>query len=79
MRCFHEIYKWMIFEHNQPLENSLALKLLEKSIIYVNAGIEYLNLNATTDHRFASHRYTIHSHIKYAPFSIISFIIQDYL
>lgn len=44
-RCFYEIYKWLIFE-NQPMESSLVMKLLDQSIIYVDAEIEYLNLNA---------------------------------
>lgn len=39
----------MIFENHQPLNNSLMLKLLKKSIIYVDAEIEYLNLNSSMD------------------------------
>lgn len=43
--CFKEKFKWLIFEENSHQNGSDAIKLLERSLIFIDAEITYLDLD----------------------------------
>lgn len=43
--CFKEKFKWLIFEENSHQNGSDAIKLLERSLIFIDAAITYLDLD----------------------------------
>lgn len=47
--CFEEIYKWLIIERYQAITEFDALRFIEKSIMFVNADVEYLDFNTSME------------------------------
>lgn len=43
------MYKWLIIERFQPINKSVALRFIERSIMFMNADVEYLDFNTSTE------------------------------